>query len=133
MKHDPKRYTVPEELALALIRFESGAVCTLETSWAANAESGTFSCFLNGTKGGLDWNWDSLTLVREEYGMLTNAKPQVIPEAGQASHSEEIFDFVDAIRHGKPSPVPGEQAIVTQRILDAIYRSAELRQEVPIT
>ncbi|MBM3957075.1 MAG: hypothetical protein FJ313_03370 [Gemmatimonadetes bacterium] len=62
--------------------------------------------------------------------MLTNAKPQVIPEAGQASHSEEIYDFVDAILKGKPSPVPGEQAIVTQRILDAIYESAGNRREV---
>jgi len=130
MKHDPRRYTVPEELAMALIRFENGAVCTLETSWAVNAPEGTFSCFLCGKKGGIDWNWDSLTLVREEYGMLTNAKPQVIPEAGQASHSEEIYDFVDAVLKGKPSPVPGEQAIVTQRILDAVYESAGKGREV---
>ena len=130
MKHDPKKYTVPEELAMALIRFDNGAVCTLETSWAVNAPEGTFSCFLCGKRGGLDWNWDSLTLVREEYGMLTNAKPQLIPEAGQASHSEEIYDFVEAIRKGKPSPVPGEQAIITQRILDAVYESAQTRREV---
>jgi predicted dehydrogenase len=132
MQHDPKRYTVPEELAMALIRFENGAVCTLETSWAVNAPEGTFSCFLSGKKGGIDWNWDSLTLVREEFGMLTNAKPQVIPEAGRASHSEEVYDFVDAILKGKPSPVPGEQAIVTQRILDAIYASAEGGHEVAL-
>ncbi|MGQ9732924.1 MAG: Gfo/Idh/MocA family protein [Candidatus Zipacnadales bacterium] len=130
MKHDPKKYTVPEELAMALIRFENDAVCTLETSWAVNAPEGTFSCLLSGTKGGLDWNWDSLTLVREEYGMLTNAKPQIIPEAGQASHAEEIYDFVDAIRKGRPSPVPGEQAIITQRILDAMYESAAKGREV---
>ena len=132
MKHDPKKYTVPDELAMALIRFENGAVCTLETSWAVNAPEGTFSCMLSGTKGGIDWNWDSLTLVREEYGMLTNATPQVIPEEGQASHSEEIYAFVNAIKRGKPSPVPGEQAIVTQRILDAVYESAEKGEEVKI-
>jgi predicted dehydrogenase len=62
--------------------------------------------------------------------MLTNTKPQLIPEAGQASHAEEIYDFVDAILKGKPSPVPGEQAIVTQRILDAVYESAATKREV---
>jgi len=132
MKHDPRKYTVPEELAVALIRFSNGAVITLETSWAVNAAQGTFSCFINGTKGGIEWSGDKLTLIREEYGMLTNATPQVIPESGQASHSEEIFAFVDAIRRKKPSPVPGEQAITTQRILDAIYRSAEKGKEVEV-
>ena len=132
MKHDPKKYTVPEELAVALIRFENGAVITLETSWAVNASQGTYSCFINGTKGGIEWSGSSLTLIREEHGMLTNATPQVIPESGQASHSEEIFAFVDAIRRKKPSPVPGEQAIITQRILDAIYRSAERGKEVEV-
>ncbi len=132
MKHDPKKYTVPEELAMALIRFDNGAVCTLETSWAVNAPEGTFSCMLSGTKGGIDWNFDKVTLVREEYGMLTNATPQVLPEEGQASHSEEIYAFVDAIKKGKPSPIPGEEALITQKILDAIYESAETRQEVKI-
>ena len=49
---------------------------------------------------------------------------QVLPEEGQASHSEEIYAFVDAIKKGKPSPIPGEEALITQKILDAIYESA---------
>lgn len=130
MKHDPKRYTVPDELAAGFIRFANGACLSLETSWAVNAAEGTYNVFLTGTKGGMQSN--PLTLIREEAGMLLNSTPQVNPDAGIASHSEEIRRFVEAIQKGLPSPVPGEQALYTQRILDGIYKSAEKGKEVKV-
>ena len=45
---------------------------------------------------------------------------------------EEIRRFVEAIRKGKSSPVPGEQALVTQRVLDGIYKSAVKGKEVTV-
>jgi predicted dehydrogenase len=128
MKHDPKRYTVPEDFAAGFIRFANGAGILLETSWALNAPEGTYDVFVAGEKGGIRAN--PLTLVREDCGMLLNCTPQINPYAGIASHSEEIRQFVEAIRKGGPSPVPGEQAIITQRILDAIYKSGEKGKEV---
>jgi len=130
MKHDPKRYTVPDELAAGFIRFANGASLILETSWAVNAPEGTYNVFLAGTKGGMQNS--PLTLVREEAGMLTNTSVQVNPDSGLASHSEEIRRFIAAIRTNKPSPVPGEQALITQRILDGIYKSAEQKKEVKV-
>ena len=128
MKHNPKKYTVPEDFAAGFIRFANGAAISLETSWAINAPEGTGSVLVAGTKGGVQSN--PLTLVREDCGMLLNSTPQVNPYAGIASHSEEIRRFVEAIKKGGPSPVPGEQAIFTQRILDAIYKSGERGKEV---
>lgn len=130
MKHDPKRYTVPDELAAGYIRFANGAGIIFETSWAVNAPEGTYNIFLAGTKGGIINN--PPTLVREEAGLLTNTTIQVNPDAGIASHSEEIRLFVEAIRKGLPSPVPGEQALLTQRILDGIYKSSERGKEVHV-
>ena len=130
MKHDPARYSVPDELAAGFIRFANGASLILETSWAVNAPEGTYNVFLAGDKGGMQNS--PLTLVREEAGMLTNTTVQVNPDAGIKSHSEEIRRFVDAIKNKKPSPVPGEQALITQRILDGIYRSAEKGKEVKV-
>lgn len=128
MKHDPKRYTVPEDFAAGFIRFANGAAISLETSWAINSPNGTYDVFLAGTKGGMQAN--PLTLVREEAGMLLNSTVQENPYAGIASHSEEIRRFVEAIKKGLPCPVPGEQAIITQRILDAIYKSGEKGKEI---
>lgn len=130
MKHDPKRYTVPDELAAGFVRFANGASLILETSWAVNAPEGTYNVFLAGDKGGMQNN--PLTLVREEAGLLTNTTVQVNPDAGIASHSEEIRRFVEALRKHLPSPVPGEQALITQRILDGIYKSAVKGKEVKV-
>jgi predicted dehydrogenase len=130
MKHDPKKYTVPDELAAGFIRFANGACISLETSWAINAPEGTYNVFLAGKKGGMQNN--PLTLVREEAGLLTNTSVQVNPDQGIASHSEEIRRFVEAIQKKLPSPVPGEQALITQRILDGIYKSAKLGKEVKV-
>jgi len=130
MKHDPKKYTVPEDFAAGFIRFANGAAISLETSWAINAPEGTNNVFLAGTKGGMQSN--PLTLVREQDGMLVNCTPQINPYARIASHSEEIRRFVAAIKSGGPSPVPGEQALMTQRILDAIYKSGEKGKEIKL-
>ena len=130
MKHDPKRYTVPDELAAGFIRFANGASLALETSWAVNAPEGTYNVFLAGDKGGMQNS--PLTLVREEAGLLTNTTVQVNPDSGVKPHSEEIRRFVEAVRKGLPSPVPGEQALITQRILDGIYKSAEKGKEVKV-
>ncbi len=130
MKHDPARFTVPDELAAGFIRFANGACLSLETSWAVNAPEGTNRIFLAGTKGGVCNN--PATLIREESGMLTNTTVQVNPDNGIASHSEEVRQFVEAVRTGGVSPVPGEQAIMTQRILDGIYKSAEKGKEVKV-
>jgi len=44
----------------------------------------------------------------------------------------EVEAFVDAVQKNKPVPVPGEEAVVTQTILDAVYKSAKLAREVRI-
>ncbi len=130
MTHNPKKFTVPDELAVGFIRFANGASLTLETSWAINSTQPNNGVFLAGTKGGIQNN--PPTLVREEAGMLTDTTVQVSPDRGIASHHEEIRQFAEAIRKGKPSPVPGEQALITQRILDGIYKSSERGKEVKV-
>jgi predicted dehydrogenase len=130
MLHDPKKYTVPEELCCGYIRFAGGKGISLETSWAVNSPNETFDVFLTGTKGGMQKN--PLTLVREEAGMYLTSSVGINPYAGIASHSEEIKRFVAAVEKGLPSPVPGEQALITQRILDGLYKSAQKGAEVKV-
>ncbi len=130
MKHDWRKYTVPEDFAVALVRFEDGSTVTVETSWALDLPEHRWNVTVCGDKGGVQVN--PLVLVREEFGALTNTTIQVNPYAGIQSHKEEIRRFVEAIKKGGPSPVPGEQALITQKILDAIYKSGEKGREVRI-
>ncbi len=129
MKHDHKAYGVPDDMAAGFIRFDNGACLSLETSWALNyPDDDAYHVFLAGTKGGIKSN--PATLVREEAGMLTDTTVQVNPDRGVRAHVKQIEVFAEAVTKGLPSPVPGEQALLTQRILDGVYKSASLGKEV---
>ncbi len=130
MAHDPKRYTVPEDLAAGFVRFKNGAALSVAASWALNIPDTVHNVTVCGPKGGV--TMAPFTIVREEKGMFTVSTPKVLPRAGVKSHSEEIRQFVEAILTGAPSPVPPEEAIVTQKILDAIYESGKTGAEVKI-
>ena len=132
MKHDPDKYTVPEDMAAGFIRFANGATISLQTSWALNVTEAAaqMNILLCGTEGGLQYS--PPTLIREENGMLVNSTPQVPVDVPEDGFVAEIDAFVEAILKGKPSPVPGEQALITQRILDGIYASGKAGKEVRV-
>ncbi len=130
MQHDPKRYTVPEELAAGFVRFENGACVSLAASWALNAPGNQNQVAVYGTRGGVQMF--PFTYVKEEHDVMFNCTPQVFGKKGLGGHAEEIRRFVDAVTGRGPVPVPPEQALITQRILDGIYRSAEEGAEVEV-
>ena len=116
---------------MAFIRFANGATISLEASWALNVCSPHYTNLLAaGTKGGIQRN--PLTLVQEQGGMLTTTTPQITPWDEIEPFEEEIAAFAQAIRTGGPSPVPGEQALITQRILDGVYKSGQKGKEVKV-
>ncbi|MBO1911379.1 hypothetical protein J4G37_42145, partial [Microvirga sp. 3-52] len=45
---------------------------------------------------------------------------------------EKVRDFVVAIQEGKPAPIPGEEILVNQAIIDAIFRSSREGREVEV-
>ena len=126
----PRDYTVPEDSSFSLIRFRDGATVSLECSWALNIPKADHNVVICGEKGGCQL--EPLALVAERKGVLDRVQPEIFPYPEKAGHHEEVRAFVEAVRKGKPSPVPGEEALITQRILDAIYRSGEAGKEVPV-
>ncbi len=130
MRHSIRTYTVPEDFAVGFVRFANGASISLEASWALNVCAGQGGVLVCGTKGGVQWS--PPTLISEEHGMVVETTPQVNPDKDINSHHEEIRLFAEAIRKGLPSPVPGEQALITQRILDGVYKSGKLGREVKV-
>ena len=131
MAHNHRKYTVLEDFAVAFIRLANGATISLEAGWAQNLAEETFNCILTGTKGGMEYA--PLTLVQEYSGLVMNSTPQVNPwKPTIEGMPEQIRLFAEAIRSGGPSPVPGEQALITQRILDGVYKSGQKGKEIKV-
>ncbi|MCF6410194.1 Gfo/Idh/MocA family protein [Pseudalkalibacillus salsuginis] len=133
-----------EDFGVALVRLEGGKVLNFKISWAMHMDSLGPTIFL-GTDAGLKltpagsgpWSgvWDggigSISLFHDvnEQHAETN-----IPVK---SHNIDIFyekvrDFVVAIKEDKPAPIPGEQILYNQAIVDGVQRSAEQGREVEI-
>jgi predicted dehydrogenase len=83
---------------------------------------------LMGDKAGLSTS--PPRIFREEQGSLVDIASTGLPKVD--TYSEEIVQFIKAIREGAASPVPGENGLMATQILDAIYQSAALGVEVAI-
>jgi predicted dehydrogenase len=125
---DPKKFDV-EDMAVALIRFKNRAVVMLESSWAANIPGGgEFNSILIGTEAGAQLS--PLKIFGEYDGYIADIQPEVPRDEG--THYLSAKGFIEAIRKNKPVPIPGEEALITTRILDAVYKSAARGKEVPV-
>jgi len=123
---DHKGFTV-EDYASAFVRFEGGAALVLESSFCMNGPDG-MNFWIMGDKGGAQYS--PLKFFREEFGTLTDAEPGWLPKA--KCHTQQMLDFVNAVRGKGKVGVTGEEGLCITRILDAIYASAEAGKEVPV-
>ncbi len=125
---DVKNYTV-EDYAAGFVRFADGASLTIEASFASNIETPVFGAWLMGTKGGAEAHTGKI--FTEDAGTLWDRVPYGVSDSVNR-FNREVELFIEAIRENKPVPVPPEEALVTQSIIDGVYKSAELGREVAI-
>lgn len=132
-EYDRDKFTV-EDFAAGMIKFENGAVVTLESSFMANMEGDPFESQLFGTKAGAivrAWGSEPVQIFKELDRQFFTLKPENVPQV-ESSHVEEVKAFVDAIRNNLPSPVPGENGLMLNAIFDALYKSSETGHEVAV-
>jgi predicted dehydrogenase len=116
-----------EEGVTGLVRTE-GPIITLNGAWAQNiGETEMFIDFI-GTKGGIRLQYGkNFTLYSTKNGALT--KTEFTFPANQKFQTE-INSFIECIETGKKSPAHIDTNIITARMMDAIYRSAEEHREI---
>ncbi|CAM4367063.1 Gfo/Idh/MocA family oxidoreductase [Paenibacillus phoenicis] len=133
-----------EDFGVAMVRFENDLVLQFKISWAMHMDTLGATMFL-GTDAGLKitpagsgpWSgvWDgsvgSVTLYHDEYGRNTQT-PIPLIEHKLNLFDEKVRDFAEAVRDGRPAPIPGEQILIQQAIIDGVLRSAELGREVSV-
>ena len=119
-----------EDLASAMIRYDNGAVVTVEASFSLNLQKPTGSIELFGTKAGARLD-PSLELYSEWNGHMTNISletPTALSFSGLFEN--EINHFVRCVSEGIPCRNPAEDGVTLMRILDAVYESARTGHEV---
>jgi predicted dehydrogenase len=128
-----------EDLLSAHIRFEGGYWMTLEGSWIDNAPSidgvPSWDYSLDAIGDAAQVWFDPLAIRGEATGgEIVDLLPADVRSdvAFPPSVAALIADVVAAIRDSRAPLVTGEQAQTVQRIVDAIYRSAEEGREVDV-
>jgi len=123
-----------EDFAAAFVRFDTGATLMLEMSWLLhhNVKGEDARIWLYGTEGGCEWP-DAL-FMSTNYGtkQLLNTTLQLTQDEMEP-HALECVEFARAVAEGLPSPVPPEQSLYVQTILDGIYRSQKAGKELAVS
>ena len=132
------RFTA-EDLITAHLRFDGGFWMTLEGSWIDNRPSvngvASWDYSLDAIGEKAQFQFDPLTIRGEtQAGEIVDLLPDSVrPDvAFPPSVAALIADVVDAIQAGRKPLPSGEQALEVQRVVDAIYRSAELGRETEV-
>jgi predicted dehydrogenase len=128
--YDRSRFSV-EDFAAGFIKFEDDSVVVLDSSFMGNLEDGPIQTQLFGTKSGAlikASGDDPIKIFTEHDKQVFDMIPRNIPKV-ESPHIEEVRAFVQAIRHRKASPVPGEQGLTLNAIFDALYKSSETGKE----
>jgi len=116
-----------EDSATVYFRFEGGKSMIAEISWAINGPEFNMTQ-LFGSKAGC--TFEPLTIYGEnEEGYLCEYQPET---EKLEIFTEELRHFIECLNEGKKPISPIEDAVVIQRMLDGIYRSAEAHKEVTI-
>ena len=128
-----------DDFAAAFIRLEGDIILDFRIAWAMNLDT-PGDTIIMGTKGGLRipstecWNGSiggPMTIYRN---IGTSEVQTVIPMIDNKTNvfGGKLRSFIDAVRDGKPAPIPTSEIIYNQAIIDAIGKSAQLGREVEV-
>jgi predicted dehydrogenase len=123
---DPKKPFDVDDLAIALIKLKSGRTVLLEASWAAHLPRQDFNgTQLFGTEAGL--LLPPLQIFRPgAHGYAVESVKSLPP----AVNPNRMVHFIDCILGQALLFVTAEESVAVQKILDAIYVSANSGREV---
>lgn len=120
-----------EEAATALIRFENGASMSVDISWAINGREEKMFSKIYGTRGGASFR--PLEIYGEENGFLTDTVPVLVPEDNwQPAFERETAHFAHCVINGEKPISSVDDGVTVQRMLNAIYDSAEQGREIAL-
>ena len=142
---ESERFSV-DDFSAAFVRLEGGITLDFRMSWAMHMDTTGDFLFL-GKDAGLKvkqphlelWGgaWDGtvgeITLFHDLMGSPTYTPVPIAKEEKANLFECKVRAFVDAVKTGGPAPIPTDQIIYNQAIIDGIIRSAACGHEVDVT
>jgi predicted dehydrogenase len=132
---DPQRFSV-EDFGIAYVRLEGGITLYFAHSWSINFPE-QWQLRVAGEQGSVEIRpfgpEPTLRICQGGYTDLKDVTPvEAEWPAGSIEVEYAVRQFVEAIRHKRPSPVPGETFLYTNVIFDGIYASSRQGGEVAV-
>lgn len=128
--HDTKSV---EDVAVAMLQFENGAVATIEASWSLVRSEDVFYCNVFGTKGSAFINpFKLVTRTGSKTHTTTIPQQRSQLELYKRSYESEFKHFVNAVRGIVPMVSTVDEAVERMKVIEALYASAELKREIVI-
>lgn len=118
-----------DDYAAGLIRFGSKATLSFEVAWACNADDESYIELL-GTKGGAKVGTDKTIIRTEVAGQIANT--ELFYNKKRDRFVSEMDKFIAAVQGKGEVAATGEQGVILMQVLDAIYKSSEINQEVAL-
>ncbi len=119
-----------EDMAVAMIRFDNGAVLHVETSFSLNISKDTGGIELFGSKSSakLDPKLELYSEMNDYLVDITPAHDTALSFNG--NFENEIAHFIDCISTGAKCISPAADGVEIMKIIDAVYESARIGKEV---
>jgi len=122
-----------EDSAVGLVRFDNDQVISFEVSWGLHSEWDKFHLAAFGTKGTAHLNplraYKRLETNRIDY---TLAQPANSSNLFKKSYENELKHFVGMVRENNPVTSSCDDAVSLMKLLEAMYKSADLKKEVSL-
>ena len=130
-----------EDMASVLVKFRNGAQGMMECYSAVPNFQGRRVLRVYGDEAqllalgtlGPPSDYNRLFRLKAEGGELyEESAPEEIPVTPALMYETQFRLFSDAVEGGEPFPIPGEEGLHIQRVIDGVFRSSETRQAVSI-
>lgn len=124
-----------EDVAIATLNLSDGSVASLEASWSLVRPDDLFYCNVYGKRGSAFINPFKVVQQSQQGTTIRTAAEHHHSkiELYTKSYEAELKHFVAAVQGLVPVISTGEEALKLLNVIEALYRSAQERTEVPLS
>ncbi len=122
-----------EDSSISFIKLETNALLTIESSWSLPVERDTFYLNIHGTKGFASLNPSRVyKKIDDEIIDLIPLQRENALTLFKKSYVNEIKSFIGAVKNLNPVFSSGDEALERMQILEAMYESANNKNEIKL-